>query len=58
MEKEKRETIKFLFSRYCNQLCTRDEYDQFLSLIAAAENDEDLHGLLDEHKVLTASWPL
>jgi transmembrane sensor len=48
MEKEKRETIKFLFSRYCNQLCTRDEYDQFLSLIAAAENDEDLHGLLDE----------
>jgi len=46
MVKEK--DIKYLFSRYCNQLSTREEYESFMQIIANAEHDIRLKNLLEE----------
>lgn len=48
MDQQQTEQLRYLFSRYVNNLSTKAEYDAFLQIINDAESDGELKALLDQ----------
>ena len=48
MDEDQIQQLRYLFSRYVNNLSTKAEYDAFLQIINGAESDPELKNLLNE----------